>query len=132
MNAKTYCLLLCVVLVSSACDSGRENYTVGVSQCSEDNWREKMNEEMLSAAYAEGDIRLQIVSANDDSKMQERQIREFVDQEVDLIVVSPNQSASISSALDRARAKGIPVICFDRKVEAKNYGSSEKCVVFIM
>ena len=114
--SKTICSCLALV-VFSACGNTNAKYVIGVSQCSEDNWREKMNDEMLSSAYAEGDITLDIVSAADDNELQERQITEFVEKGVDLIVVAPNQTIPISSALQKAKRKGIPVICVDRKAE---------------
>jgi hypothetical protein len=46
---------------------------VGVSQCSEDVWREKLNEELRIAALYYNDVDLRISSANDDVQMQTEQ-----------------------------------------------------------
>ncbi len=108
------CLAL---LLFTACGNTGTRYVIGVSQCSDDNWREKMNDEMLSSVYAEGDITLDIVSAGDNNELQKMQIAEFVEKNVDLIIVAPNQAMPISSELQKAKEKGIPVICVDRKAE---------------
>jgi len=44
-----------------------------------------------------------------------------VAQGIDLLVVAPNEAGPISEALSRVMAKGIPVICFDRKVDKDMY-----------
>ena len=77
---------------------------VGVSQCSEDVWREKLNEELRIAAYYYNDVDLRISSANDDVRLQTQQIEKFVDDGVDLLIVAPGQ-VGISPAIDRAYEK---------------------------
>lgn len=67
------------------------------------------------ACYAHENVDLLIASANDNSERQMRQINDFIDQHVDLLIISPNQLSTISSAIERAGRKGIPVILFDRK-----------------
>ncbi len=114
-------ILITLLLSLAACGVDNKKYVVGVSQCSEDNWREKMNSEMVSAALAEGDITLDIVSANDDSQLQDQQIDQFVDRGVSLIIVAPNQTKSISQSLKTAQEKGIPVVFIDRKAEGTDY-----------
>ena len=92
---------------------------MGVSQCSEDTWRDKLNEELrIAATYY--DVDLQIKSANDDVRLQTEQINRFVEQGVDLLVVAPGQ-VSISPAIDKAYEKGIPVIVFDRRTHSDKY-----------
>ncbi len=113
--------LAVIILTLSACSPSRKRYVIGVSQCSEDVWRDKLNNELLSAAYAAGDIQLDIMSAADNSELQCRQIDQFIEQGVDLLIVSPNQQNSISSTVDKAADKGIPVILFDRKTSTNRY-----------
>ena len=111
--AVSLCLALC---------RGKEahkRFVVGVSQCSEDTWRDKLNEELrIAATYY--DVDLQIKSANDDVRLQTEQIDRFVEQGVDLLVVAPGQ-VSISPAIDKAYEKGIPVIIFDRQTRSNKY-----------
>lgn len=108
------CLLLFLLPLLLSCGSEKKRYVIGVSQCSEDVWREKLNEELRIAALYYNDVDLRISSANDDVQMQTEQINKFVDEGVDLLIVAPGQ-VSISPAIDRAYEKGIPVIIFDRR-----------------
>jgi len=114
------CLLLFLLPLLLSCGSEKKRYIVGVSQCSEDVWREKLNEELRIAALYYNDVDLRISSANDDVQMQTEQINKFVDEGVDLLIVAPGQ-VSISPAIDRAYEKGIPVIIFDRRTRSDKY-----------
>ena len=114
------CLLFFLLPLLLSCGSEKKRYVVGVSQCSEDVWREKLNEELRIAALYYNDVDLRISSANDDVKLQTEQINRFVDEGVDLLIVAPGQ-VSISPAIDRAYEKGIPVIIFDRRTRSDKY-----------
>lgn len=121
-SAVTALVLTAAVSLCLASCRGKEahkRFVVGVSQCSEDTWRDKLNEELrIAATYY--DVDLQIKSANDDVRLQTEQIDRFVEQGVDLLVVAPGQ-VSISPAIDKAYEKGIPVIIFDRRTRSNKY-----------
>lgn len=121
-SAVTVLVLTAAVSLCLASCRGKEahkRFVVGVSQCSEDTWRDKLNEELrIAATYY--DVDLQIKSANDDVRLQTEQIDRFVEQGVDLLVVAPGQ-VSISPAIDKAYEKGIPVIIFDRRTRSNKY-----------
>ena len=104
-----------------SCSNSKKTYTIGVSQCSEDNWRDKLNGELRDATYLHDNVKLHVVSANDNDKQQIGQINAFTDRGIDLLIVSPNQVNSVTPAVDRAYDKGIPVILFDRKTGAGKY-----------
>ena len=108
------------VLLLTACGGGKKSLVIGVSQCSDDIWRTKLNEE-LSLAAGINDVRLVFSSADDDSQRQMAQIRKFVKDGVDLLIVSPNQSHTITPAVEEAYDAGIPVILFDRKIDSPKY-----------
>lgn len=112
-------LSLFLFLVS--CSEDNKQYTIGVSQCSEDNWREKLNGELRQGLYYYDNIDMKIVSADDDDKKQIAQIDSLVDSGIDLLIVSPNQMNTVTEAIDRAYDKGIPVILFDRKTGSNKY-----------
>ena len=113
-------LLLMLPLFLSCGGSAKKQYVIAVSQCSEDVWREKLNEELRIAALYYNNVDLRIKSANDDVKLQTEQINSFVDEGVDLLIVAPGQ-VTISPAIDRAYEKGIPVIIFDRRTRSDKY-----------
>ncbi len=109
-----------LLLSLTACSRSGRRYVIAISQCSEDVWREKLNQELRIAALYYNNVELRISSAKDDVKLQTQQIDKFVQDDVDLLVVAPGL-VSISPAIDRAYEKGIPVIIFDRRTHSDKY-----------
>lgn len=118
-TAALMAVAMAVAVFTSCGGQGKKRFVVGMSQCSEDTWREKLNNELRLAATFY-DVDLHIKSADDDVKLQTEQIDKFVDEGVDLLIVAPGQ-VSISPAIDRAYEKGIPVIVFDRRTRSDKY-----------
>lgn len=112
--------LFCTCVICSCVDT-EEKYVIGVSQCSEDSWRSKLEQELVQSTYFNENVELKILSADDDVEQQRSQIQQLVDENVDLLIVSPLQTASLSSAIKSATDKHIPVILFDRKSDVENY-----------
>jgi ABC-type sugar transport system, periplasmic component len=98
---KAFLPIILSALLLTACGGGKKSLVIGVSQCSDDIWRTKLNEE-LSLAAGINDVRLVFSSADDDSQRQMAQIRKFVKDGVDLLIVSPNQSHTITPAVEEA------------------------------
>lgn len=113
--------LFLVLPLLAACSKGSEQYIIGVSQCSVDAWREVANEEILQEASFYGDVAVNIRSVHDDSEQQIADIQKFIDEKVDLLVISPNESASLSPVVEKAYRSGIPVILYDRKIDSDQY-----------
>lgn len=116
-------IVLCFVglLLLAGCNRNTKKYVIGVSQCSEDIWRDKLNDELLMETYQHKDVELLFASAKDNDKLQTEQIEKFIQRGVDLLVISPNQVHSITPVIDKAYDKGIPVILFDRKTDSQKY-----------
>lgn len=112
-------LLLLPFLGACVKDSG--GYVIGVSQCSVDAWREVANNEMLQEASFYNNLTVNIRSVHDDSEQQIRDIEEFIDEKVDLLVISPNESTSLTPVVEKAYRSGIPVILYDRKIDSDQY-----------
>ena len=109
------------MLLFAACNKSEQRYVIGVSQCSEDIWRDKLNDELVMGTYQHDNVSLRFASANDDDRLQTEQINKFIEDGVDLLIVSPNQIHTITSAIDKAYNRGIPVILFDRKTDSGKY-----------
>jgi len=105
----------------ASCSSGEKKYRIGVSQCSDDIWRDKQNSELKIGAYFHDNVELRFAVAFDSDERQIQQIDSLVKTGIDLLIVAPNQVSTISSAIDRAYDKGIPVIVFERKTNTKKY-----------
>ena len=114
-----------LVLSMAACKQQPKKFVIGVSQCSEDIWRDKLNDELKMGEYLNDSIIVKLASSNDDNVLQNRQVNQFVDEGVDLLVISPNQLSAISKAVERAYEKGIPVILYDR------FSNTDKYTAFI-
>lgn len=121
MKLKPIFTLLIGLVLLSACTSQRPRYIIGVSQCSEDIWREKLNAELKMGTYFYEDVELRLASADDSDEKQIEQINQFVADGIDLLIVAPNQVATVSPAIDQAFDKGIPVIVFDRKTNSEKF-----------
>ncbi len=120
-NLLTYIFATTITLISlSSCGKREPNFVIGVSQCSDDIWRSKMNDELRIAAFARDDIKLKIVSANDNMERQIRQIDSLVEMGTNLLIVAPIDG-KVTQAIDRAYKKGIPVIVFDRRSKSNEY-----------
>lgn len=109
------------LLTLCACQSNQKKYAVGVSQCSDDIWRDKQNQELITAAFFHDDIELRFANAKDNSEQQIQQIDSLVESGIDLLIVAPNQMSEVTPAIDRAYDKGIPVIVFERKTNSHKY-----------
>lgn len=105
----------------ASCSQDTKKYRIGVSQCSDDIWRDKQNSELKIGAYFHDNVDLCFAAAYDSDERQIQQIDSLVETGIDLLIVAPNQVSTISPAIDRAYDKGIPVIVFERKTNTKKY-----------
>lgn len=119
-----FSLLILLAVIATTCFSCGEKpkkYRIGVSQCSEDSWRFKQNNELRLSQYADPRILLEITSADDSDEQQIKQINHFIDEKVDLLIVSPNSAVSLTDVVSKAYDRGIPVVLFDRKTSGDKY-----------
>ena len=72
--------LVCLSACFLACSNSKKTYVIGVSQCSEDYWREKLNGELRDATYLHDNVELRFVSADDNDKQQTEQINALTDE----------------------------------------------------
>ncbi|MBR6936574.1 MAG: substrate-binding domain-containing protein [Prevotella sp.] len=120
MRKHTLFIIILLAIISS-CSTGEKKYRIGVSQCSDDIWRDKQNTELKMAAYFHDNVELKFAAAYDSDQRQIQQIDSLVNEGIDLLIVAPNQIATISPAIDRTFEKGIPVIVFERKTNSRKY-----------
>ena len=120
MNKLTLYLIGITTLLC-ACTSDQPRYVIGVSQCSEDIWRNWQNSEMkMEANFHEG-VELRFTAALDNSDLQIQQIDSLVASGIDLLIVAPNQQSNVTPAIDRAFDQGISVIVFERKTNSSKF-----------
>lgn len=113
--------IICLFLLLSGCSRKTPRYVIGVSQCSDDEWRDKMNNEILREALFYEGTEVEIRTVYDDNQKQIEDIRYFIDKGVDLLIVSPNQAAPITPIVEEVFDQQIPVIIVDRKILSEKY-----------
>lgn len=124
MNKIIRSILLFFVILFSACSQDNSpKYRIGVSQCSHDEWRDKMNNEMRREMLFHDDATIEIVSAGDNNDKQISDIQSFIDRKFDIIIVAPNEAEAITPIVNKAYDSGIPVIIFDRRISNDSYTS---------
>lgn len=113
-------LAIVIVMLAGACNN-RPQYKIGVSQCSDDDWRRKLNSELEREILFHPDATLEIRSAADNSEKQIEDIRYFMANRFDLIIVAPNEADAITPIVSEVYKSGTPVIVFDRNVNGNDY-----------
>lgn len=122
MTSKIYRLLLIsfFIIISSGCNDGKV-YRIGVSQCSRDDWRSKMNDEINREIMFHPGATVEIRSADDNNRKQIADLRYFADNGFDIVIVAPNEADAITPVVKEIYERGIPVIVFDRNINGDTY-----------
>ena len=115
-----YFFAIAVLLLFTGCTENR-TYKIGVSQCSQDDWRMKLNDEIEREIMFHEDAVVEIRSADDDSRKQIDDIRYFAENDFDIIIVAPNEAAQLTPIIKEVYESGIPVIIFDRNIIGDTY-----------
>lgn len=124
-------LAVAVVLSSVGCRSkakaahaGTEAdpFVVGMSQCNRgEPWRVQMDEDIANAAKTHPNVKVVFKDAQNDSLTQRAQVEELVAQGIDLLLISPKETAPLTKPVAEAFDKGIPVIVLDRAVDGDKF-----------
>ncbi len=116
--------VLTAAIVVTLCTAGCNRtpvYRIGVSQCSQDDWRMKLNDEINREIMLHDDAVVEIRSADDSNEKQIEDIKYFADNGFDIIIVSPNEAQALTPVIEEVYNKGIPVIIFDRNIIGDSY-----------
>lgn len=126
-----YCiisLLILVIAMLGGCQrqerqvsQDQVKFVIGVSQANLiEPWRIIMNEEIREEAAKHSDVRIVFTDAVQNSEKQVRDVGELLQQGIDLLIISPNDSVALTPVVAQAYKK-IPVIVLDRAVEGYDY-----------
>ena len=122
-------ILISIILVSIAFTSNKSSsksldevkYVIGVSQANlSESWSIAMNEEIKKEATKYKDIKVIYRDAGKSTGKQEKDINELLNDGVDLLIVSFNDSQKLTPSVSKAY-KSVPVIVLDRAVEGYDY-----------
>jgi ribose transport system substrate-binding protein len=107
--------------VTAMAPSGK-HYVIGMSQCNlGEPWRVQMNADIKAAADKHPEITMKWSDAQNKTEQQQAQVREFISQGVDLIIISPKEAQPLTAPVAEAIEAKIPVIVLDRKIEGDKY-----------
>ena len=115
-----YIMISLLVLPMCACKE-EKHYRIGISQCSQDDWRRKMNDEIYREIMFHPEAEVEIRSADDSNEKQIADIHYFVDNGFDIIIAAPNEADAITPVIKEVYEAGIPVIVFDRNINGDTY-----------
>ncbi|RYU82801.1 substrate-binding domain-containing protein [Hymenobacter persicinus] len=118
------CLLLSLALLGAGCakTTVRKAYRIGFSQCTNgDAWRLAMLAGMQKELSFYPEVTFRMKDARNSSAVQQQQIKEFLREGVDLLIVSPNEAEPITPIVEEAFNRGIPVVILDRRTTSKLY-----------
>ncbi len=115
-------ILLCGIISFGMSSCHKERlYRIGVSQCSSDDWRNKMNEEIHRECILHDDVEVEIRSADDDINRQIADIQYFLDNGFDAIIASPIEAEAITPIIRKVYRSGVPIVVFDRNTTEECY-----------
>lgn len=115
-------LIIVTIFFLSISAEAKEKYKIGFSQCTTaDVWRETMYREMQIELAFYPEMEMIMKDAVSDNTKQISDIEELIKLEIDLLIVSPNESEPLTPIVEKVFKKGIPVIVVDRKISSDNY-----------
>lgn len=110
---------MCGSLIS--CGQGKKKIRIGFSQCTGGEWREQMNQEILSEAGFYENVEVTIKNAEGNIGRQIDDIQFFIKDQVDLLIVSPLEDSALIETFNNLDFHTIPVLLVDRKVSSNKY-----------
>ena len=119
MKKALVCLLLAMLLASCGAPGPEEEHLirVGFSQVgSESDWRIANTASMIAALSEANGYELLFDNAKQRQENQLLAIRNFIQQDVDYIVLAPITESGWDDVLLEAKGNGIPVIIVDRRI----------------
>ena len=95
-------------------------WKVGFSQCTTlEPWRVQFNKDIQAEAKNHPDVDLIITDGQDKTEKQVADCENLVVQQVNLLLISPKESAGLTGVVEKAIDAKIPVIVLDRNVDTK-------------
>ena len=116
-----YPLIAILLFLLAGCTNHDTTLLIGVSQCSDDDWRTQLNKEIIREVQFYPNVAVEIRAANDNSTQQVNDIEELIGMGVDLLIVAPNVVDDVTPAIDKARRQGIPIVLIDRRTRTEQY-----------
>jgi ribose transport system substrate-binding protein len=95
-------------------------WKVGFSQCTTlEPWRVQFNKDIQAEAKNHPDVELVITDGQDKTQKQVADCDNLIVQQVNVLLISPKESAGLTGVVEKAIDAKIPVIVLDRNVDTK-------------
>jgi ribose transport system substrate-binding protein len=99
-----------------------KKYRFGFSQVTTlEPWRVQFNKDMKAEALKHPEIELVVADASDRTDKQVADMDNFIAQKMDVIFISPKESAGLTGVVEKATKAGIPVFVLDRNVNGDSF-----------
>ncbi len=100
----------------------KDSYLIGMSQANKgEPWRQAMNDQIAAAAAAHPELNVVFADAAQNNAKQVADVENFLQQGIDLLIISPNEAAPLTDVVAKACAQHVPVIVLDRKVNGNQF-----------
>ncbi len=110
------------VLLPDRRSFAQKKYRFGFSQVTTvEPWRVQFNKEMRKEAAKHPELELVVSDGQDRTEKQVADVENFIVQKVDVLLISPKESAGLTGVTLKAIDAGIPVIILDRNVDTDKY-----------
>ncbi|MFI3249077.1 MAG: substrate-binding domain-containing protein [Rikenellaceae bacterium] len=119
---KTYIVSI-LILLSVGC-SNSEKFTIGVAHHKDSPWNLQLKRELDREAIYYNDIELKHSYAQNDPILQSEQINQFIEEGVDLLIITPSDDIELAPAIDRAADLEIPTILTFSQTTSQRYTAS--------
>jgi ribose transport system substrate-binding protein len=97
-----------------------EKKKVGFSQATTlEPWRVQFNKDIEAEAKNHPEVELIITDGQDKTEKQVADVENLIAQQVDVLLISPKESAGLTGVVEKAIDAKIPVIVLDRNVDTK-------------
>jgi ribose transport system substrate-binding protein len=97
-------------------------YRFGFSQVTTvEPWRVQFNKDMRKEAEKHPELQLLVADGQDKTEKQVADVENFISQQVDVLLISPKESAGLTPVTVKAIEANIPVIILDRNVNSDKY-----------
>ena len=100
----------------------QKKYRFGFSQATIlETWRVQFNKDMKKEADKHPELELIIADGQNKTEKQVADVENFITQGVDVLIISPKESAGLTPVTIKAIEAGLPVIILDRNVNTDKY-----------
>jgi ribose transport system substrate-binding protein len=97
-----------------------DKWRVGFSQCTTlEPWRVQFNKDIQTEAKSHPEVELVITDGQDKTEKQVADCENLIVQQVNVLLISPKESAGLTGVVEKAIDAKIPVIVLDRNVDTK-------------